>query len=341
MKTNRQSIERIGYGVYNDRRRRSFRDNCMRTYTGYTHGATMRILIVCEAFATLTGGELYVYELARELTRRKHEVTIVSEIGGEITQQAIRRGVRVYSSFNDIPNGLEFDVMHLNQPAPARVALNRFPNVQAVATIHSQFECEAPVVHPNIRKYICVRPEIASFLSKRYGILNRLGGHYIPPDKLVVIYNGIDFSRFNTMHIPPRRQRKTIVFPGSIDILRREAARHLIKRSILEKFDLWFIGDKESNHLERLPPNVTYTPAKWNIETYIKQADETAGILLGRTTIEGWACGKPGWIYDLDNRGRIKAVALHEPPADIDKFDIRNVAAKILPLYEHAIACAR
>ena len=56
------------------------------------------------------------------------------------------------------------------------------------------------------------------------------------------------------------------------------------------------------NRKTRKNHNLKITP---EIEKFVKECDETAGILLGRTTIEGWMCGKPSWIYKVDSGGFI------------------------------------
>jgi hypothetical protein len=50
---------------------------------------------------------------------------------------------------------------------------------------------------------------------------------------------------------------------------------------------------------------------------------------LGRTTIEGWLCGKSGWIYNVDNHGNIIDKKKHEVPSDVNKFNSDEVAKKI------------
>ena len=74
---------------------------------------------------------------------------------------------------------------------------------------------------------------------------------------------------------------------------------------------------------------VTYHPSTLDVEKYTKNCSETASILLGRTTVEGWLCGKAGWIYDVDASGQIKGKTLYEVPEDIDKFRADNVAKEI------------
>ena len=69
------------------------------------------------------------------------------------------------------------------------------------------------------------------------------------------------------------------------------------------------------------------------VEPYVKNCYETAGILLGRTTIEGWLCGKSGWIYNVDDKGEILNKRKHEVPSDVSKFDYMEVAKKIKEKY--------
>jgi hypothetical protein len=54
---------------------------------------------------------------------------------------------------------------------------------------------------------------------------------------------------------------------------------------------------------------------------------------LGRTTIEGWMCGKKGWIYNVDNTGNIINKELFDVPYDIDKFKSLSVTQKIKKSY--------
>jgi len=44
-------------------------------------------------------------------------------------------------------------------------------------------------------------------------------------------------------------------------------------------------------------------------------------------------CGKPGWIYNVDNNGNIINKELHQVPLDIEKFYSMNVANKIKEEY--------
>ena len=290
----------------------------------------MRVLIAVISFRYLTGAELYVYELARSLTRRGHDVTVVGQAGGLIAERARACGIAVHD-FQTMPRGLSFDVLHVQELAPARWAMARHPDTPVVATVHSQWPCETPLVDPRIHKYVCIRPEVRDKVLAEDGI---------PHERTAVVYNGVDFARFSPASAPPGA-RESVLFAGTVDPLRREAALHLIDRAVAEDFDVTFIGTRHSSHLDGpLPPNVSWLQGDiWEIERHVQACTATAGIVLGRTTIEGWACGKPGWIYDVDLAGRIRDVTLHPPPHEdiLAQFESGYMAAEMESLYTEAI----
>jgi hypothetical protein len=45
-------------------------------------------------------------------------------------------------------------------------------------------------------------------------------------------------------------------------------------------------------------------------------------------------CGKSGWIYNVDSTGLILSKALHEVPADVDKFNSKNITTQIIEEYK-------
>ena len=55
----------------------------------------LKILLSCLSFKTFTGSEVYVYELAKGLVKMGHDVTVLSEIGGPLTDKAKKIGIKV------------------------------------------------------------------------------------------------------------------------------------------------------------------------------------------------------------------------------------------------------
>ncbi len=126
-----------------------------------------------------------------------------------------------------------------------------------------------------------------------------------------------------------------MLFVGTIDYLRENTIRDLIEYTKEQSLELWLVGEKKSEYLDEIKqiPHVKWFPPTWNTERYISEAKETAGILLGRTTIESWMSGKSSWIYQVDNSGFILSKELFEPPSDLNKFSSSIVTDKIIENY--------
>ena len=292
----------------------------------------MKILFPINSFHHLTGSEMYVYELGRELVRLGHRVTVAAgRVEGDMAAPAKAAGILTHR-FANVP--LEkFDIIHASETRPTQWALSRWLRTPVLCTVHSQYPCERPVLDARVRHYVCVRPQVQDKIVSE---------DRVPVAKTSVIYNPVDFSRFRPVHGNGERTDgwSRLLFCGTIDQLRRQTILDLIRRTASERRLLTLVGRKADNYdgyIERLPDTVKWHDQTWNVERFIHECDETAGIFLGRTTIEGWACGKPGWIYDLDLAGRIRSRTLHPPPADMGRFDSRLVVKQLIGLYTECL----
>jgi glycosyltransferase involved in cell wall biosynthesis len=70
--------------------------------TAFDKDKRLKVLISCLFFRTLTGSELYVYELAKELIKLNCSVTVLSQIGGPLTDMARKIGIKCLS-FEEAP----------------------------------------------------------------------------------------------------------------------------------------------------------------------------------------------------------------------------------------------
>ena len=319
----------------------------------------MKVLIGCLSFANLTGSEMYIYELAKGLVNNNCEVTICSQLGNPMANKVKKLGVKFYNMSDppgyklgdgqwvlNLPQGavpsekgklykvsdVNFDILHLNHKPVTEHFLMLYPEIEAICTIHSEvINLEQPVINNQIKKYIAIRPEIKDFLIDDYGINE---------SKIEVIYNPIDSDRFNPSNGTKNWKSKRTLFVGTIDYLRKNTIIDLIKYTSDSNGEFWLVGKENDVKVSDIfseyghdTSHVKYFGAQNNVENYIKQCDETAGILLGRTTIEGWMCGKKGWIYDIDNQGNIINKTLHEVPEDVDKFNSKTIISSIKSEY--------
>jgi len=311
----------------------------------------IKVLLSCLFFKTFTGSEMYVYELARGLKKLNCDVTVLSDINGPLSNIAKQQGIKVLP-FSDAPGfklgdgkwGLntpqgiqpsqpnvmykigevDFDIIHTQHLPVTNQMCQMYPNIDKISTIHSEvIELENPVKNESIKKYICIRPEIQEHIVSKFEI---------DKNKTEVIYNPIDTDRFNTKNT---KDSGYVLFVGTLDYLRENTIKDLVDYSKSINKELWLVGENKSNYLEDLLKNdhVKYFTSTNKVESYVKNCSETAGILLGRTTIEGWLCGKSGWIYNVDENGYILNKEKHNVPEDIKKFQGLEIAKKIKEEY--------
>lgn len=307
----------------------------------------LKVLISCLFFRGFTGSELYVFELAKNLMKLNCSVTVLSQIGGPLTDMAKKIGIKCLSFENapgfklgdgqwgmntnegfkpSQPNVLyrvsevDYDIIHIQHKPVSERILGMYPEIDKIATIHSEvISLEDPIKDNTIKKYIAIRPEIKEHMINKFDISE---------DVIEVIYNPIDNEKFKPKDVPSENY---VLFVGTIDYLRKETILDLIEYTREIGKELWLVGEDNGNYLPQLlfESHVKHFPATWDIEMYISKSYETAGIQLGRTTIEGWMCGKPSWIYKVDSGGFIISKEKYEPPKDIEKYYALNVAEQI------------
>jgi glycosyltransferase involved in cell wall biosynthesis len=311
----------------------------------------LKVLLSCISFRNFTGSELYVFELAKSLTKLNCSVTVLSQIGGPVTDMAKKLGIKCVSFENapgfklgdgqwgmntpegfkpSTPNALyrisdvDYDIIHFQHKPVAERILNMYPELPKISAIHSEvISLEDPVVDPTIKKYIAIRPEIKEHMINNFDI---------PEEMIEVIYNPVDNEKFQSKKVS---EENYVLFVGTIDYLRKETILDLIEYTRELGKELWLVGENNGNYLENvlLEDHVKHFPSTWKIEDFILKSYETAGIQLGRTTIESWMCGKSSWIYKVDKGGFILSKEKFNPPSDIEKYHTLKVAQQIKDEY--------
>jgi len=311
----------------------------------------LKVLLSCISFRNFTGSELYVFELAKSLIKLNCSVTVLSQIGGPVTDMAKKLGIKCVSFENapgfkvgdgqwgmNTPEGfkpstpnmlyriseVDYDILHFQHKPVAERVLSMYPELPKISAIHSEvISLEDPVVDPTIKKYIAIRPEIKEHMINNFEI---------PEEMIEVVYNPVDNEKFQTKSVS---EENYVLFVGTIDYLRKESILDLIEYTREIGKELWLVGEDNGKYLQNLllEDHVKHFPSTWKIEDFILKSYETAGIQLGRTTIESWMCGKPSWIYKVDKGGFILSKERHEPPSDIEKYYAMNVAQQIKDEY--------
>jgi hypothetical protein len=286
----------------------------------------MKVLLACLNVNGLGGSELYHYELAKEL-HSLCDLTLFTlreiDPNDQVRIKLNELGIKQVdlSSLNLSDN---FDIVVASQPQVNQTMINCFAHsaIPIVSIIHSEVRSEDPVLNPTISHYIGIRQPIVDMLVNHYKI---------DKNKVSLIYNPIDQSRFNNKDLKPL-EKTTGLFVGEVlDSLRSNTVNHLVHSCIENDWDLLLMSESkyDFNH-----PNIKYIDKTWNTENILKQVHFTAGILLGRTTLESWCCDVPSYIYNIDVRGNLLEVITDEVDNIKTLCDSKNVAQQHLELYK-------
>ncbi len=284
----------------------------------------MKILLGCLNANGVGGSELYHYELARELDLAGHDVTLFTlrQIDWMDEMRLRIEHIRQLDLTNlDISE--KYDIIVASQPDVVIFLLQRFHYVPFVSIIHSEVRSETPIIDARIAHYVAIRKPIADMLINDYNI---------PASHVSLIYNPIDRTRFNSNEIT-KLERYSGIFVGEVlDPIRFKAIQHLVQQCIENDWDLYLMSESRYNFNH---PNIKYLDKRWDTENVVKQMHFTAGILLGRTTLEGWCCDVPGYMYIIDIHGNILDIKTDAPNNIKTLCDSKNVAEQHLILYKN------
>jgi hypothetical protein len=316
----------------------------------------LRILMGCLNFEGLTGSEISTLETAKGLASRNCDVSVVSlNIGDEFKKICNKHGIKTYS-LNEPPhyklgdgkwlinaqngpqpsqpnmlyrvNQQTFDIIHANHKPITERLLQLYPESNFVNIVRSEvIDLENPIVDDKIKKYIAIRPSIKDYVVNNFGISE---------DMVEVVYNPFDKSRFKPNSLPSGTDKPVVLFVGTMDYLREKPIMDLVEKCRTENKELWLVGKDTMGYASNLgnnEPHVKYFEPTDKIEEFYYKCDVTAGIMLGRTTIEGFLCGKPAIIYNVDKTGEITGCSYHEVPEDLSIFDFNTIIKKIKSIY--------
>lgn len=289
----------------------------------------MKILLACLNLNGIAGSELYHYELARELKLLENDVTLFTlrDIDKQDEKRYLLNKINVRQvDRNNFDVNEEYDIVVASQPEVNAYMLHyQKINTPIISIIHSEIRSELPLIYDRIKHYISIRQPISDLLINRY---------LIEPKNISLIYNPIDQSRFNR-NIDMKYEKFTGIFVGEVqDDIREKAVRHLVESCIENDWDLILMSESkiDFNH-----PNIKYVPKTWYTEYEVKKCHFTAGILMGRTTLEGWSCGVMGYMYNIDENGNILSIDTHPVKNIIKLCNSKYVAEQHLDLYKKII----
>lgn len=276
----------------------------------------------------LGGSELYHHELLIGLSKFKDlEISVATitepNLEYQLWQDIKKLGYKILRYSELTTNSWYkdyFDLMVVSQPQPNHILCQIAPNTPKISIIHSALRSEDAIKHHSIKHYISVQPDIYRCLKNQYGIKTK---------DISMIYNPIDDSRFR-YYLKKKENYKLVgTLIGEInDPLRTPMIEHIVNECIRSNMELHIISNSKYDFNNDL---IKVIDPCYNTENYVKRADFTVGI-GGRTTIEGWLCGLPSYIYKVDPQGRILDIQLKYPPKTF-RFNRDYVALQHYELY--------
>lgn len=164
----------------------------------------MRILITNFDLDAYAGTQIVVRDLAVELQRQGHEPLVYSPRLGAVAQEIKKCGIEVtdqLSSTSPVP-----DVIHGHHHQTLE-ALLRFPSVPAIYVCHGAGGyVEAPFYFPRIQRYVAVDERCKQRLA---------GVPAIPHERIEVIWNAVDTTRFQPRDPLPVKPKRALVFSNN------------------------------------------------------------------------------------------------------------------------------
>ncbi|HVN88119.1 MAG TPA: sulfotransferase [Candidatus Binatia bacterium] len=162
----------------------------------------LRVLITNNTLAARAGTELYVRDVALALLARGHTPIAYSTRLGEVAEELRAATVPVVDDLDAVT--VPPDLIHGQHHLETMTALLRFPGVPAVSFCHGWIPwVETPLRFPRIRRYVAVDHLTRERLVFEAGI---------PEDRVRVVFNFVDLTRFKPRGPLPGQPRRALVF---------------------------------------------------------------------------------------------------------------------------------
>lgn len=227
----------------------------------------MHILFTNNTLDSFAGSELYIYDLARELKARNHQITCFTLNAGKVADKLKEFGIE---TTNDLSTVKDIDVIHAHHRHEFKIAAAYFPFTPLVYVSHSALHPqERPTGGKNlITRYVAVSEAVGKLLIETEGI---------SPDLIDIVPNFADIPRFTAKNRIAEKPQRVLINSSYYEIndIIREACT--------------LAGIQE---IEKIG-----APSKlvWDVENYIERADLV--ITVGKGAIEAMAMGRAVIVY--------------------------------------------
>ena len=165
----------------------------------------LRVLLTNRVLSHRTGTELYIRDLAIGLLRRGHLPVVYSPRLGALAAEIRRHTIPVVDDLARVAERPH--IIHGHHGLETLTALLAFPGVPAVSVCHSWIGwADQPVLFPRIHRYLAVDDTCRHRLVAEHGI---------PPERVEVVLNAVELSRFRPRSPLPPRPQRALIFSNS------------------------------------------------------------------------------------------------------------------------------
>lgn len=161
----------------------------------------LRVLISNFQLVDRTGSEMYVHDLALALAARGHTPLVYSPKLGALADELVKRGVEVRDSLKGFSSPP--DIVHGQHTVPAVEALLHFRDVPGIYVCHDATNrVDTPPLFPRILRHVAVD----------YNCRERVTKAGVPAERIRVIFNSVDLTRFKPRGSLPERPARALLF---------------------------------------------------------------------------------------------------------------------------------
>lgn len=164
--------------------------------------AGLKVLITNFMFATRSGTEVYVRDLALELLKRGHTPIVYSPKLGELARDLHLATIPVVDDLNAV--GSPPDIIHGHHHNETVTALLHFPNAPAVYACHDWYSgLDYPPAFPRVLRYIAIDQTCYDKLVFSHGV---------PEARVRLLLNFVDLERFTPRPPLPSRPARALIY---------------------------------------------------------------------------------------------------------------------------------
>ncbi|MDQ3804530.1 MAG: glycosyltransferase family 4 protein [Acidobacteriota bacterium] len=162
----------------------------------------LKVLITNFMFATRSGTEVYVRDLALGLLERGHTPIIYSPELGELARELRLATVPVVDDLSAV--AAPPDVIHGHHHIETMTALLHFPGVPAVYVCHDWYShLDCPPRFPRLLRYVAIDQTCYDKLVFEYAV---------PEERVKLLLNSVNLGRFRPRPPLPPRPRRALVY---------------------------------------------------------------------------------------------------------------------------------